>query len=557
MPRNSLFRRGGSRTTPALGVDALPVLAAGVAFERTADEAVWIAMLHGVPASRVSSSVVDLLTAMNGETALHDLYTQFAASDSWDGFVRLVQRFGASGLLEGDTPPPPGRVTYRPPFTLQLATLRAPALFDRLDRLTIPLPRKGVLTAIVAALCAGVVAAVLQASELTASITTPMPLTGLVGLVVALSFLTFLHESAHGLTLTRFGGRPRRAGFMIFYLTPAFFVDVTDGWRLDDRRQRVMIALAGPAVHAVVSAVALTTALAIPDPAIRQTLMLLALSCAAIVLVNLIPFVRFDGYIALMSALDEPNLRGRAIRDGADFLSRVLFGGRRPAKRLDRWWSVPFGLASLLAPILLVLFAVSRIAGALAGGGPILGLFVVVLEVAVLLVGVGLVFRALQRALRTGVPRVRFVSVVAALVASLVLAGALIPVPLSATFGYSSVGGRVILVDAEDAIDAGVPDGAPVALMSNGILVDVQLGAGTVRPRRPEPTTVPVDALFPVRVDGVSIPATIVAEVDVTEGSVDIPSTGRGRIDLGTSSLWQALWTSAVSPSLSALRNEK
>ena len=147
---------------------------------------------------------------------------------------------------------------------------------------------------------------------------------------------------------------------MIFYLTPAFFVDVTDGWRLPDRRQRVAIALAGPAVHAAVAAVALLVALALPDTEVRQTLVLLALDCAAIVLVNLIPFVRFDGYIALMSALDEPNLRARTIRDGANSLTRFLFGGQKAAKSLNTWWSVPFGLASLLAPVVLVLFAVGR-----------------------------------------------------------------------------------------------------------------------------------------------------------------------------------------------------
>ncbi|MCR2185631.1 hypothetical protein NSX52_24025, partial [Salmonella enterica] len=82
-------------------------------------------------------------------------------------------------------------------------------------------------------------------------LTTPMPLTGLLILIAVLSLATLLHEAAHGLTLARFGGSPRRAGFMLFYLTPAFFVDVTDGWRLPKRSQRVAIALAGPAVHAV------------------------------------------------------------------------------------------------------------------------------------------------------------------------------------------------------------------------------------------------------------------------------------------------------------------
>lgn len=556
MPPTSPARRRASRETAPLAADARPHLASDIAFEVVADEAVWIVMVHGVPSSRVSRAVVDLLTAMNGETPLRDLHVRFAATESLESFLHLAERFRAIGLLEGDTKLPPGRLAYRPPFTVQFATLHAPGIFRRLDRLLVPLSRRTVLISVVVLLCLGLLAATVQARDLLNVVTTPMPLSGLLILVAVLSLMTLLHEVAHGLTLTRFGGRPRRAGFMLFYLAPAFFVDVTDGWRLPDRRQRVAIALAGPAVHAVVAAVALLAALALPQPAIHQILLLLALSCAAIVLVNLIPFVRFDGYIALMSALDEPNLRVRAIGDGANFLTRFLFGGRRTSKGLDVWWSVPFGLASLVAPVVLVLFAVARTAQALAGGGPVLGLFVVALETVVVLVGIVLVSKALRRVLRSGVSRLRFAFVVTALVASVAIAGVVIPVPLTATLGYATRDDQVVLVSAGDEAEAEVPEGAPVVLMSNGVLANVQVGEGTVRPRRPEPTTVPLDALFPVTADGVSVPAAIVAGVDVSEESGELPATGQARVELGTRNLWQTLWTRGVTLPLSTLQSE-
>ncbi|MFF1538831.1 daptide biosynthesis intramembrane metalloprotease [Microbacterium sp. NPDC058269] len=549
--------RGRSRERSLLDAEACPRLSSGVAFEEVADEAVWIAMVHGVPSSRVSRTVVDLLTAMNGETALRDLHGRFAESESLESFLHLAQRFRASGLLEGDTKLPPGRLTYRPPFTLQIATLHAPGIFRRLDHLVVPLSRRVVLASVATLLVLGLLAAILQARELLNVLTMPLPLTGLVILVAALSLMTLLHEAAHGLTLTRFGGRPRRAGFMLFYLTPAFFVDVTDGWRLPDRRQRVAIALAGPAVHATVSAVALLAALAFPPQVIRQTLLLLALSCAAIVVVNLIPFVRFDGYIALMSALDEPNLRGRAIDDGASFLARLLFGGQRTSRLLDRWWSVPFGLASLVAPAALVLFAVGRTARALAGGGPVLGLLVVALEAVVVLVGVVLLVRALRRVLRSGVSRLRFAAVGTALVASIAIVGLVIPVPSTSTFGFSTHGGQVVLLQAGEDAEGEIPYGAPVVLMSNGILANETVGAGTTRPEPPRPTTAPLDALFPVQADGVSVPAVIVAGVDVSEESGRLPSTGQARVEIGVGNLWQALWTTGVTLPLSTLQSER
>lgn len=556
LPPSSARRRKPLSSAP-LTADARPLLAAGVAFEEAADEGMWIAVHHDVPTSRVSRTVVDLLTAMDGETRLRDLHRRFAASESMESFLRLVQRFRASGLLDGDRNLPPGRVTYRPPFTVQVATLRAPAIFRRLDRLVFPLSRRPLLAALAVLMCLGLVAAILQVRDLLNVLSRPLPLLDLVILVTALSVMTLLHESAHGLTLTRFGGRPRRAGFMLFYLTPAFFVDVTDGWRLPGRWQRVAVALAGPAVHAVVAAIALLAALMLPQPGVDHTLLLLALSCTAIVVVNLVPFVRFDGYIALMSALDEPNLRGRAIRDGANSLTRFLFGGPQSSKNVDGWWSVPFGLASLLAPIVLVLFAVARIGRALAGGGPALGLFVVALEAVVVLVGIVILVRSLHRVLRSSVSRPRFFCVISALVASVVIAGASIPVPLATTLGFITDGDRVVLVHAGGKVESDVPEGARVVLMNTGLLTNEQVGDGTVTPQRPKPTKVPLDALFPVAAEGVSVPAMVVAGVDVSAGVGALPSAGQARVELGVGSLWQSLWATGVTVPLSGLQNEK
>ena len=548
-------RHRASRATP-LAADARPRLAPGITFEKVSDEGVWITMVQGVPSSRVSRTVVDLLTAMNGETALPELHLRFAASESRETFHHLVERFRSHGLLAGDTKLPPGRLAYRPPFTVQIATLRAPGIFRRLDRMTVRPPYRLVLVSVGVLLLLGVLAAAVQARDLVSVLTGPVPVVGLVILVAVLSLMTLLHEVAHGLTLTRFGGRPRRAGFMLFYLTPAFFVDVTDGWRLPNRRQRVAVALAGPAVHAVIAAAAFLAALALPHPSVHPMLLLLALSCSGIVLINLIPFVRFDGYIALMSALDEPNLRVRAMRDGANFLTELLFGGRRMSTELNRWWSVPFGLASIVAPVVLVVFAVARTAHALAGGGPVLGLLVVALHAVVIVVGIVLLAKALRRVLRSGVSRLRFVVVCTALVTSVAVAGVLIPVPVTATFGFCARNDRVVLVSAADNADPDIPEGAPVVLMSNGILANAHVGEGTAKPQRPRSTRVPLDALFPVTADGVSVPAMIVAAVDVSVQTDDLPSAGLARIELGTRTLWETLWVMGAAVPLSNSERE-
>ena len=557
MPPTDFLRRRESAAPVPLAAHARLLLDPRVTFVDVAGRGERIAMLSGVPVSRVSAGTADLLCAMNGETTLSDLHRRFAASESEEDFLGLVERFRRAGLVAGGRRRPPGRVVYRPPLTVQIATLHAPAIFRRLDRLVLPLPRRAVLVGSIALLGLGMLAAVLQAHDLVHVVTAPVPVTSLVIVVVVLSLVTVLHEAAHGLTLTRFGGSPRRAGFMLLYLTPAFFVDVTDGWRLPDRRHRVAIALAGPAVHAVIAAVALLAALAVPHPVVHQALLLLALSATAVVSVNLIPFVRFDGYIALMSALDEPNLRARAMRDGANALGRGLFGGRRTDRSLDVWWGVPFGLASIATPIVLVAYAVIRVAHALAGGGPLLGLFVVALEAVIALVGVVLLMRALRRVLRAGVSRLRFVAVIAAATVSIAVSGALIPVPVTATLGFSRHGDHVDLLRAGANADTDIPEGARVLLMTNGILANERVGEGTVGARRRMPTEAPLDAFFPVRAEGATVPALIVAAVDVSGESVDLPAAGQARVELGARDLWRTIWMSGVMLPLSALKGTR
>ena len=553
-PRAVRRRRGDGRAS--LTADSCPSLAAGVAFEPAAEGSGWLATVEGVPTARLSRAVVDLLTAMDGRTAVSALRTRFAAGETDESVLRLMERFRDNGLLDGGASRLPGRVTYRPPFTVQFATLRASALFARLDRVVVPVPRRAVLAIVAAVVGAGIVGAALHLGELGAVLARPVPLAGFALVVVALGLATLVHETAHGLTLTRLGGRPRRAGFMLLYLTPAFFVDVTDGWRLPDRRHRVAIALAGPAVHATVAAVAMLAALALPSSAVRETLLLLAISCTVVVLVNLIPFVRFDGYLALMSALDEPNLRGRTVRDGAAFLTRILFGAPRQPRALERWWSVPFGLCCLGAPVVMVLFAVVRAAQLLAGGGPAASLLVLALEAVVVVAGGALLVRALLRVRRSGVSRSRLVGVTVALAVGIGAAGILVPVPTAAMLGFSVDDGRVVLVQGGRDPGTRIPDGTPVVLSTRGILANEYRGEGTIRTRPATETEVPIEALFPVRMPGVAVAATAVAEVEVTGERNALPAAGQARIDLGTTPLWQAIWAAVSSP-LAALTSEK
>jgi putative peptide zinc metalloprotease protein len=218
---------------------------------------------------------------------------------------------------------------------------------------------------------------------------------------------------------------------------------------------------------------------------------------------------------------------------------------------------VPFGVASLIAPTVLVLFAVARAAQALAGGGPVFGLLLFALEAVVALVGIALLVRTLHGVIRSGASRLRFVAVTSALLSGVVVAGIFISVPVTTTFGFVRREASVVLVLAGDRAAPELPASVPVIFLSNGILMNERIGEGTARMQRPDETTAPLEAFLPVEAQGVSVPATKVARVDLAETSASMPAAGQARVVLGARNLWQALWEAGVMQPLSAFRSEK
>ncbi|MGB4135353.1 MAG: daptide biosynthesis intramembrane metalloprotease [Microbacterium sp.] len=535
-----------SSRSRAVTFDDQPRLAAGVTFEHGPDHGSWLVIVSGVPSSRVSRSVVELLSAMDGGTSVRALHGRFAAEEDEDSFLRLLSRFEASGLLSSTQKQPVGRVTFRPPFTVQVATMNAPRIFSWIDEAVRPITRAWMLFPLVAVAAIGFVATIVQLPRIQQALTSPLPLPGFLTVIVVMSFATFLHEAAHGLTLTRFGATPRRAGFMIFYFNPAFFVDVTDGWRLPHRWHRVVVALSGPATNVVIGSLCAIASGAMGDSSASHTLVVLAVACYGVVLVNLIPFVRFDGYIAFMSAIDEPNLRVRAMADAAAFVSRRLYGGPVGSRQLVRWWTVPFGLLSYAVPFLLVWFAIGRVVRGLSGGGAFVAVAVLALQAFVAVIVVAMLVRTLSRTWRSGISRVRFVLVNAALVSAVVFAGSSISIPSTMTVGFVATGHEeAILVESGTGLRAALTEDRPVELLSNGVLANIRYASGTATPISPVGVAAPVNALFPIEIPGATVPVAGIASVRLPD-DVDLPPAGLARVELDSHNAWQALWETHV-----------
>jgi len=125
--------------------------------------------------------------------------------------------------------------------------------------------------------------------------------------------MVFVHELGHALVLVHHGRHIKSAGFMIYFGSPAFFVESTDVLLLD-KKSRLAQSAAGPFADMVVAAVASLIAWAYPEWALSETLYKFAVLNYISILMNLIPLLELDGYWLLAEAIDVPDLRPRSLR---------------------------------------------------------------------------------------------------------------------------------------------------------------------------------------------------------------------------------------------------
>src|SRR5256884_5117449 len=64
------------------------------------------------------------------------------------------------------------------------------------------------------------------------------------------------HEFAHGLTCKHYGGEVHEVGFLLMFLLPCFYCNVSDTWLMPEKWKRLWVALAGGYCHLCFWAVA-------------------------------------------------------------------------------------------------------------------------------------------------------------------------------------------------------------------------------------------------------------------------------------------------------------
>lgn len=155
---------------------------------------------------------------------------------------------------------------------------------------------------------------------------------GFMTYAIALVGVKILHELGHGFMAKRYGCRVPVMGVAFLVLFPMAYTDTNEVWKISDRRKRLAISTAGLRVELLVAAWATLLWAILPDGAIRSAVFFLAsVSWVLSVLLNVSPFMRFDGYFVLMDWLDFPNLHARSSAVARWRIRRLLFAVDEPA----------------------------------------------------------------------------------------------------------------------------------------------------------------------------------------------------------------------------------
>lgn len=147
---------------------------------------------------------------------------------------------------------------------------------------------------------------------------------GLYGLTLAV--VKSAHELGHAYMAKKYGCKVGSIGVAFLLLFPVFYTDTTDAWRLRSNHDRLRIVLAGVGTELHLAMLATFAWSFLDDGPWRSVAFFVATtSWLTSVLVNISPFMRFDGYFATSDFLRADNLQPRSFALARWHLRETLF----------------------------------------------------------------------------------------------------------------------------------------------------------------------------------------------------------------------------------------
>jgi putative peptide zinc metalloprotease protein len=151
-------------------------------------------------------------------------------------------------------------------------------------------------------------------------------LKGVVFYFIALVFIKIIHELGHAYTATRFGSKVASMGVALLVMLPVLYTDTTDAWRINSRKQRLLIGAGGMFAELYLAVIFTLLWSFLPDGLLRSAAFIIATTSWIMSLaINLNILMRFDGYYILSDLLGVENLQERSFALGKWRLRELLF----------------------------------------------------------------------------------------------------------------------------------------------------------------------------------------------------------------------------------------
>ena len=164
-------------------------------------------------------------------------------------------------------------------------------------------------------------------------------------------FLGFFHESAHGLTCKHFGGAVHKMGFLLYYLEPCFFVDVTEVYIYAGKWARIATSIAGIWVELMFCAAASIIWWGTPagTPVHDLAYKIILITGVGVAIINLNPLIKLDGYYILCELVGIIGLKEDSTAFVSSWIKKHIF--RLPVEvefvpRRRRWLFSVYAIVS-------------------------------------------------------------------------------------------------------------------------------------------------------------------------------------------------------------------
>ena len=167
--------------------------------------------------------------------------------------------------------------------------------------------------------------------EFKSTIINSFNLSGFTLIVLCTIFIKIFHELGHALVAKKYGCSVPVIGIFFIIFFPLPYTDVNESWKLSSNNKRLLISSAGLITEFIIAGWALFFWFILPDYDIRQFLVyIFTISLISTVIININPFMKFDGYYILSDYLGIPNLHTKSLDIFKWRLRSLMFKSKIP-----------------------------------------------------------------------------------------------------------------------------------------------------------------------------------------------------------------------------------